>query len=149
MTIRARLAVRRLAVRRLAALVALLLSLLTGCSEPMAEVTGKVHKSGQPLAVTESPSAAGGRLMVLFHALDQGKAVDGPFGAIVKSNGTFTVPGASGRGIPPGKYRVEVKWQDPFPMGKDKLDGKFGPENSPVIVEVPGQKEIDIDVSLR
>jgi hypothetical protein len=122
---------------------------LAGCSEPLAEVKGKVHNNGQPLAVKESPSGAGGRVMVLFHSLDQGKKDEGPHGAIVKPDGTFSVPGATGRGLPLGKYRVEVKWQDPFPMGKDKLEGKFGQENSPVVVGVPSPKDIDINVALR
>src|SRR5262245_10144991 len=122
---------------------------LAGCSESLSEVKGKVHNNGQTLAVKESASGAGGRVMVLFHPQDESKKDDGPHGAIVKSDGTFSVPGATGRGLPPGKYRVEVKWQDPFPMGKDKLEGKFGPENSPVVVDIPSPKDIDINVSSR
>jgi len=122
---------------------------LAGCAEPLAEVRGKVHNNGQSLVVKEQPNGAGGRVMVLFHSVDPGKKDAGPHGAIVKPDGTFSVPGATGRGIPPGKYRVEVKWQDPFPMGKDKLEGKFGSENSPVVVDIPSPKDINIDVSLR
>jgi hypothetical protein len=120
---------------------------LAGCSEPLVAVTGKVHKNGQPLPIKEMPSAAGGRVMVRFHCLDQDKRDLSPQGAIVKADGTFSVPGATGSGIPPGKYRVEIKWQDPFPMGKDKLEGKFGKENSPVVVDIPSREDIDINVA--
>jgi hypothetical protein len=85
--------------------------------------------------------------MVRFHGLDQGERSLGPHAAIVKPDGTFSVPGPSGRGIPAGKYRVEITWQDPFPMGADKLEGKFGKENSPVLVDIPSREDIDIDVA--
>jgi hypothetical protein len=136
-------------MRHPALIVALgLLPSLAGCSssEPLAEVKGKVHNNGQPLRVQELRSGAGGRVMVLFHSLDQGDNHLGPYGAIVKSDGSFSVPGAAGKGIPPGKYRVEIIWQDTFPMGEDKLDGKFGKENSPVVVDIAGGEDIDIDV---
>ena len=121
---------------------------LAGCSnsEPRVEVKGKVHKNGQPLPVQVLRSGAGGRVMVRLHALDQGESPPGPHGAIVKPDGTFSVPGAAGNGIPPGKYRVEITWQDPFPMGEDKLEGKFGKQNSPVIVDIPSLEDIDINV---
>jgi len=121
---------------------------LAGCSsELLVEVKGKVHKNGLPLAVKELESQAGGRVMVLFHSLDKREKPLDPQATIVKSDGTFTVAGPAGKGIPPGKYRVEVKWQDPFPMGKDKLEGKFGKDNSPVVVDVPSPVEIDINVA--
>jgi hypothetical protein len=121
---------------------------LAGCSsEPLYKVNGKVHKNGQPLPVKELASGAGGRVMVRFHSLDQGKTDIGPQASIVKADGTFAVLGATGKGIPPGKYRVEITWQDPFPMGKDQLEGKFGKANSPVIVDVPSAEDIDINVA--
>jgi hypothetical protein len=121
---------------------------LAGCSQPlMVEVKGKVHRNGEPLPVKELPSAAGGRVMVRFHCLDQDKRDLGPQGAIVKPDGTFSVPGATGKGIPAGKYRVEITWQDPFPMGKDKLEGNFGKENSPVVLDIPSREDIDINVA--
>ena len=136
------------ATRHLALIAAagMLLSLV-GCSEPLVEVKGRVHQNGQPLPVKDSPTAAGGRVMVLFHSLDPGHEGSGPQGAVVIPDGTWSVPGATGRGIPPGKYRVEVKWQDPFPMGDDKLEGKFGKANSPVVVDVPSGEDIDINVA--
>ncbi len=122
---------------------------LAGCSgsEPLVEVKGMVHRNGQPLHVQVLRSGAGGRVMVLFHDLDPGASSLGPYGAIVKPDGSFSVPGPSGKGIPPGKYRVEITWQDPFPMGADKLEGKFGQQNSPVEVTIPSDDGIDINVA--
>ena len=122
---------------------------LAGCagSQPRVEVKGMVHKNGQALPVQVLPSGAGGRVMVLFHSLDQSETPLDPYGAIVKPDGTFSVPGVSGSGIPPGKYRVEITWQDTFPMGEDKLEEKFGKQNSPVIVDIPSHEDIDIDVA--
>jgi len=122
---------------------------LAGCSssERVVEVKGKVHQNGQPLAVQELPSGAGGRVMVRFYLLDENQKPLTYHAAIVKSNGTFSVPGNTGTGIPPAKYRVAITWQDSFPMGEDKLKGKFGKDNSPVVVEIPHPDEIDINVA--
>jgi hypothetical protein len=135
--------------RRLALFSALVILSLAGCSgsEALVEVKGKVHQNGQPLFVQELPSKAGGRVVIRFHVLDQDQRPLGYHGATVKPDGTFSVPGAGGRGIPPGKYRVEITWQDPYPMGNDKLEGKFGKENSPVVVDIPGSEDIDINVA--
>src|SRR6516165_4833326 len=100
---------------------------LAGCSgseQPQVGVKGRIHKNGEPLAVPELRSGAGGRVMVRFHGLDKGDVPQGTHSAIVKSDGTFSIPGPNGRGIPPGKYRVEITWQDTYPMGADKLEGK-------------------------
>ena len=136
--------------RRLLPVAAMGLALvLGGCtsSEPLAEFKGRVHKNGEPLAVKELPSQAGGRVSVIFHSLDKRDPPLGPLGAKVSPDGAFTVAGPAGKGIPHGKYRVEIKWQDPFPMGKDKLEGKFGKDNSPVVVDVPSPDEVDINVA--
>jgi hypothetical protein len=122
---------------------------LAGCtnSEPLVPVRGRVHKNGQPLPVKDLPSAAGGRVTIVFHSLEKGENSTGPYGGVVTPDGNFSVSGNSGKGIPPGKYRVEIKWQDPFPHGKDQLEGKFGKDNSPVVVDIPSPGEVDIDVA--
>jgi hypothetical protein len=136
------------AILTLGAALAMIFS-LAGCSgsERVVEVKGKVHQNGQPLPVQELPSGAGGRVMVRFYFLEENQKSQTFYAAIVKSNGTFSVPGNSGKGIPPGKYRVAITWQDTFPMGVDNLKGKFGKDNSPLVVDIPHPDEIDINVA--
>ena len=52
-----------------------------------------------------------------------------------------------GNGIEAGKYKVCIVWQDEFPQGKDKLDGKFDEKSSKIFRKVPEDGDITIDVS--
>ena len=85
------------------------------------------------------------------------------FNAIVKADGTFTLPGRYGKGIPPGKYRVGVRqWSytpppsggpmDPkvYRSGKglDLLQGKYEENSSPIVREITDKdRTVDIDLS--
>lgn len=129
----------------LSSLSAMLLP-LTGCArgEPRYTVTGRIHNGGKPLPV--KPMV--GRLNVLFYPVKEegGKVVD-PQQAVVKDDGTFSVPGTQGNGIPPGKYKIAVTWQDDYPLGPDKLKGAYKLEKTQIVRDVDGEKEIVIDVS--
>jgi hypothetical protein len=83
--------------------------------------------------------------------------------AVYKSeDGTFTVEGPDGYGIPPGKYRVSVtqqltreavdkkneklkRNQSVFERDTDMLKGQFS-ENSPIVVEIKDSTEVVIDL---
>jgi hypothetical protein len=146
----------------------LMASLLThpGCSgSNTVWVTGKLIKAGAGYA-----PPAGQIVYITFVALevkdDSGKVLPGgdPFMAEVdQATGTFTVPGKERRGIPPGKYRIAVTQKmtretfdatKPPPKKRtkgvdretDTLANRFGLENSPIVREVDGSREITIDL---
>jgi hypothetical protein len=79
--------------------------------------------------------------------------------------GAFEVPGPDRRGIPPGKYRVAVTQRmkrEAFDAAREKikdkakkkaftresemLDGKYGMDRSPFIVQVNRSEEVVIDL---
>ena len=83
--------------------------------------------------------------------------------AVFKSeDGTFTVTGPDGQGIPPGKYRVSVtqeltrdaidkinenvqRNQKLFDRDTDVLKGQFGAK-SPIVLEIKDSTEVTIDL---
>ncbi len=127
---------RLLALLGLAACLA-----LAGCSgAKRCKVSGTLTRGGKPLEVHPMT----GKLMVVFRGIGDGATTD-PQYAIVKPDGSFTVPGPDGKGIPPGKYRITVEQFDPFPT-TDKLGGKFNERNSKIEREVTGNDHFDLDL---
>jgi len=60
------------------------------------------------------------------------------------AKGTFVAAGKTGRGLPPGKYRVAVQLMK---KKKDQYSGKFDQVKSPYIFDIDAKtKEIVIDV---
>jgi hypothetical protein len=59
--------------------------------------------------------------------------------------GTCELLGQDGKPIPPGKYRVAVSVGPEG--GRDELEGKYGPENSPIEVEVKAGEDLVIDLN--
>jgi hypothetical protein len=135
-----------------------------GCGEPRNTVwvTGKVLKGGNGYVPPTDHI-----VNVTFIGLEiqdvSGKALSSsePFWAEVdQTNGTFSVPGPDGRGIPPGKYRVAVTQKltreafnaaNPKPKKgvnreKDTLGNRFGPDTSPFVREVKTGGEVTIDL---
>jgi hypothetical protein len=153
-------------MRRIIPVLALLVAHLplAGCgSSETIRVTGKLLKGGAAYAAPE-----GQRLGVTFYAIgvadgtgkDAGRGE--PFAAQFNpSDSTFSVPGPEGRGIPPGKYRVSVvqkltrdalekatptKRTVVVDREKDYLNGRFGPENSPIVRELKSSCDVAIDL---
>jgi hypothetical protein len=155
-------------MRRNAMVVALLiapLATISGCggSGNNVWVTGKLLKGGAKYVPPQ-----GQFVNVTFVGLeiqdDSGKVVQSaePFQAdLDQENGTFSVPGTEGRGIPPGRYRVAVTQKmsrETFDAAKpklkkgvnretDTLGNQFGLGSSPIIREVKtgGEFLIDLD----
>jgi hypothetical protein len=103
-------------------------------------VNGKIVKDGQPFTLSDK-----GQFVLLFvNPDDQAKS----FNASVKADGTFTIVGPANKGIPPGKYRVQLQAMDPYAPGggTDKLGGKYGPNSkSPMMIDVgPGELVIEV-----
>jgi hypothetical protein len=65
-------------------------------------------------------------------------------GILAEEPGAFELADQNGRPIPPGRYRVAVALG---PEGRDELQGKFGPENTPIEVEVKEGQDVVIDLA--
>jgi hypothetical protein len=148
-------------------LVIAALAVSPGCggSRNTVWVTGKLLKAGAKYVPPE-----GQLVSVTFVGIEiedsSGKMVQSsePFLANYdQSNGTFTVPGNDGRGIPPGRYRVAVTQRltrEAFDAKKptlkkgpglpdretDQLKNRFGIESSPIVRDVKTSGEIVVDL---
>jgi hypothetical protein len=128
-----------------------LVVLFLGCSsepqEKVVAVRGRLTNAGAPLQVA-GREAGVGRIEINFHQLQADGAPSQTFeSASPDEQGNYSLRGANGKGIKPGKYRIAIRQWDPYP-DNDKLGGKFSLENSKVVRDV-GETEttIDIDVS--
>jgi len=117
-----------------------------GIKETAVPVKGRVTNAGQPLKIS-NPMV--GWVEVAFIEI-KGEGREAKAGEIFTTHadesGAFAMAGRLGNGLPPGKYRIAVRQWDPFPQ-TDKLGGKFGAKNTPIVREVTGKEEILIDVS--
>ena len=129
-------------------------------------VTGKLLKGG-----TQYIPPKDQLVHVTFVALeiedDAGKTIQSgePYAAeIDQANGTFSVSGPQGQGIPPGKYRVAVTQKmkreafdaaNPRPTKSarkrvdreaDMLEDRFGIGTSPIIREMNQSQDLSIDL---
>lgn len=142
--------------RALVLLIAPFVAAACGTSDTVS-VTGKLLKGGAAYAAPE-----GQRVGITFYTMTEAGGPRGsePYAAQWNpADGTFTVPGRDGRGIPPGKYRVSIvrKWKrDALPEPKnpkkpvdrdtDLLKNLYGPETSPIVREVQSSSEMVIDL---
>jgi hypothetical protein len=111
----------------------------SGCGEKLVKPTGKVLKGGKALTLSDK-----GVLRVAF--IKEGDATNTPLPANVnQKDATFEVAGINGKGIPPGKYRIMVEAQDPYPKA-DILKGQFSAKNTKIVQEVTGPGEITVEV---
>jgi hypothetical protein len=118
-------------------------ALLAGCGSRGVTVQGRLEMNGAPYR-----PAAGETVVVTFLAGAGGKAVSYP--ASVSAEGTFTVGGPEGKGIPPGRYRVAVSATTYGSGSGDRFGGTFGPADTPLACEVTaGTKEITVDLGKK
>jgi len=115
--------------------------LLTGCEGARLKPTGKVMSNGQQLKLSDK-----GVLQVTVYAADD-KTGNDPFPTTTQTDGTFTILGKDGRGIPAGTYQFAVRAVDPYPNGKDVFRDKYKP-GSPGLPtkEIKDQSEIVLDL---
>ncbi len=111
-------------------------------------VRGKVTNAGQPLQVARADVGAGWVQIVFSKDAGTGAVVDPNQTYTTKADdsGAFELKGRFGNGIPPGKYRIAVRQWDPYP-DKDRLDGKFSEQQTPIVREVADKLTIEIDLS--
>ena len=139
---------------------------ISGCGSSQAIwVQGKLTKGGAQYAVPADQT-----LNITLYSMEPFK--DGertiPAGqaymAVFKSeDGTFTVSGPDGLGIPPGKYRVSLLQklrreavdkkneklrpnQKLFDRDTDMLANRYGISTSPIVVEVNKSEYVEIDL---
>jgi hypothetical protein len=138
---------------------------ISGCgSSQSIWVQGKLTRDGAKYVVPADQS-----LSMTFTSMepfqDGGRTIPAgqPYMAVFKSeDGTFTVAGPDGLGIPPGKYRVSLtqkltreavdrknekvkRNQTLFERDTDMLEGRFG-DNSPIVTEIKDSNEVTIDL---
>jgi len=117
-----------------------------GGGEGLIQVKGKLTNGGQPLQVKRQDIGLGLVQLEFYRLEENGRQSTDPESARVDSQGNFTVPGHTGKGIAPGKYRIAVRQWDPYPSF-DRLGGKFDAQHSPIIREIRGPEELSLDVA--
>jgi hypothetical protein len=146
-------------------IVATLALAMSACgSSQMIPVKGKLTKGGGKYEVpTDQKLHLTFRLMESANDGGGSTAAGQAFMAIYKTDdGTFSVGGIDGNGIPPGKYRVSLTQlltrdavdkknanikgkQKLFERDTDLLDGQYG-EKSPIVVEIKDSTELAIEL---
>jgi predicted small lipoprotein YifL len=118
-------------------------------------VKGRVVEGGKPLELKGDQFKAGAiGVEVTFYPLDASGKVDQTKqsqGTRVREDGSFTLDGELGKGIPVGKYKVALRFSDPMyrtPKGQgDRWEGKFALDKTPFTFDVQdASKEIVIDI---
>lgn len=135
-----------------------------GCGDSKKEeagltiVKGKLVDGGKPFFLDQSkvplpkgahglpPGTEGSSALQIMFIPSDGK---GSFTAKANAeSGTFEVLGDSGKGIPPGRYKIVMTAQ--LGMGPDTPDffkGKYGLSNTKIVRDVKAGEEVVIDVS--
>jgi hypothetical protein len=133
-------------MRPLRTLVPVIILSLTavGCGGSHLKPKGHVLKGGQPYLLPE-----GEGLRIFFVPVDPAKSdhFDSFAAEYDPSNGSFQVQGKDGKGLPPGKYRVDIQLMK---SKEDLLGGKLMGKKSPFVLEVTssgGDLVIDLDSS--
>jgi hypothetical protein len=131
---------------------------VTGC-EPSAATSpnnkkvvlapkGRIVRDGAPLKVPTGralpPGDSGFRVtFIRLGPTDAGKQISA--NVLGDEPGGFELLGQDGKPIPPGRYRVAVVVGPEG--GRDQLGGKYGPDNSPIEVEVKEGEDLVIDLA--
>lgn len=125
-------------------LLAAALLLLPACNRYTPQVNTLLSE-GQPLHVEGREVSAGYVAIRLYPLQGEEPAAEPASDDLVEADGTFLIFGREGKGVPPGRYRVEVLQYDPYP--RDKLQGRFSREKSPIEIEVTPESALQIDLA--
>ena len=119
--------------------------LLCGCGgSGKLKARGQILKGGAPFTVPEEEY-----VRITFHPIPaDGQRATNTYVAVYNhSDGRFTVVGADGNGLPPGKYRVAVEHER---KRRDLFKGAYDAEKSPFVFDVDSSgKEIVIDLAKK
>jgi hypothetical protein len=161
--------VKRLGLSAVCFVLAVLVPVLGGCKSGNRGLilTGQLVENGTPLRASTEGLPPGTRpIQVVFHTIPaEGQLGSEAFSSQVNSDsGEFTLKGPSGKGIPPGKYRISVTVSPPGAPGspgggprpglatspsQDRLKGAFSPQSSPLEVEITRSCKLIVDVGSK
>ena len=126
---------------------------------PVVLVSGKLLNAGQPLEVKPDGAVE----LILTPVVEKGEAAprNKIYHAQADAQGDFKLTGNQGKGISPGKYRVEIhQWErlqlkpgekpgkDVVKGRRDALQQKFGEKTSPIVRDITlNSRTITIDIS--
>jgi hypothetical protein len=121
---------------------------VTGCGRGPkgVTVTGQVLYNGKPIQVQPREE-----IQVAFSLeAPAGQQPPGTLATVKPEDGSFTISGLDGKGIPPGRYRVTVSSQL-YQQSQDRFEPLFDPKLPPLMVDVGPEKgqRVIIDVGTR
>jgi len=128
-------------MRKIGSICVLIVAFVAAGCAGKVKPNGKILKGGQPLTVGEKGVIG----LAFFSTTDDPPKM---YNATTKPDGTFTIVGPENKGIPPGKYKVQLTVQDPYtgPGSVEKFGGKYATAaNSPLTVDV-GKGEVIVNV---
>jgi hypothetical protein len=114
---------------------------VSGCGPTMYQTKSRLLKDGVAPKVTEDTT-----VRIAFVPMTEGGPPMDFYAATYNAgDGTFQVAGKDGRGVPPGKYRVTVEFQNA--KRKDMLNGAFNAVKSPFVFVIDSStKELVLDL---
>jgi hypothetical protein len=119
---------------------------LAGCQGATVRVSGRLERDGKPYTAKlegAEPETFG----VDFVGVVGGARMVYP--ATLKADGTFTVPGSDGRGLPRGQYRITVLHSGFQGAGGDRFRGRFAADSTPLVVDIDRSCTLVIDLGAR
>ena len=127
-------------------LLPLLMGMLAiGCGDSShIKAKGRLVKGGQPYL---APEGTGFRVFFVPLEAPKGNQFDSFAAEYNPETGSFLVKGKDGKGLPPGKYRVDLQLMK---SKEDLLNGKLMGKKSPYIMEVTSSADdlvIDLDTA--
>lgn len=120
--------------------------IIAGCGsgDQGATVKGQVLQNGKPVQFLPSED-----IMVGFSSeVPAGQKPIGFFANVQRGDGTFTVIGPGGKGMPAGKYRIRLSSQIYGSNGADRFEHVSDPRKPPLIAEVGPEKEQTFTIDL-
>jgi hypothetical protein len=116
-----------------------------GCGDSShIKAKGRLVKGGQPYL---APEGTGFRVFFVPLDVPEGKHYESFAAEYNPENGSFQVQGKDGKGLPPGKYRVDLQLMK---SKEDLLGGKLLGKKSPYVMEVTSSADdlvIDLDMA--
>jgi hypothetical protein len=128
-------------------LMLIALSCLVGCAGGTktpeiagAAITGKVVSNGKPLALLKRET-----ISIAFVGQGALEKVTGL--ATMKEDGTFELKGPSGKGLPPGTYRISLI-SEIYSGSDNRFQDKFDSDSTPLKFDLPAVDTIALELDL-